>query len=60
MNGAPLARGVGALREFIFVRVDYPSPWACECLDGWHITGQALLGYLMVPLTFHNQIEAPH
>lgn len=34
--------------------------WAYECLGGWHLIRQCLLGYLIVPLTAHNQTETSH
>lgn len=48
---------VCAPTEFILVLGGYHFPLAYEHLDGWHITGQCLLCYLIVPLTVHNQTE---
>lgn len=46
--------------EFIFVFGGYHSSYAHGCPDGWHITGQCLLGYLIVLLTLHRQSETLH
>lgn len=60
INSATLVGMLCAPRGLILVSGGYHSPSAYEHLDGWHITGQCLLRYLIVPLTVHNQTETPH
>lgn len=48
---------VCAPHDLTFVCVGYHSPWASECLNGWHITKQCLFSYLTVPLSLHKQTE---
>lgn len=54
IDSATLAGVLCVPSGFTFVCSGYYSPWAYECLDGWHITGQYLLGNLTVPLTVHR------
>lgn len=60
INTATLVWMFFAPAGFIFVCGDGHFLWASECLHGWHITGQCLLGYLTVLLTVHKQTETPH
>ena len=47
---------VCALTRLIFVCVDYHSPWAYTCLDGWCVTRQCLLGCLSMPVCVYAQL----
>ena len=58
INSVTLVEVYCALTGVIFVCGGYHSPWVYECLDGWHIIGQCLLGYLIVSLTVYRQ--TPH